>query len=202
MPRKKKEIAIADDLVDGIQRREVLRLYLSATPFEEIVEKTQLAPKTIKAVLKEVESNLNYDMASLAERITLLNLARTQELVSVVMPLALEVDLKAMRILLDIIKLQQNIAEGVKPKEELNSKVNIHIEKFEQTLTSTNPLYAIAQENMEHEWLGQAERSIDEIYNTPVLEAPAQLDDEILDFATKIEQEYGDELEAIPADDD
>lgn len=189
MPKQKRDAALANNLVETVKHRQVLQLYLAATPLHEIAEKAELTLSTVKKILDEVQSNLNYDMASLAERIFLLNLARTQELVHVTMPAALEGDLKSMRILLDIIKLQQSLAEGVKPKEDNRNQVSIHIENFEQTFTSSNPLYAIAQENMEDEWLNVAERSIDEIYRTPVLEAPPQLDDDILTVAERIEKE-------------
>lgn len=179
-------------LAELTTKGKVADLFLSGKSPLEIGEELGITREGVEYHLRSIEEQMLTNMSAFAERISLFNLARLQKIVQMVMPKALEGDLKYVRALLDVIKMQQDIGDKMKPKRD-STQIAIHIENFEQTLSSSNPLYSIAQENMQTAWLDETEVEIVDMYNQ-IPDTTPEYDNQKIDaLLAKVESKLDEE---------
>lgn len=183
-----------------VHRVMVMKLYLSGKRPSEIAQDTGLAETTIKTYLREANELVSFEMLELAETSSLRNLARMEQLFSVVWPYALgqvknketgEVDHyppdeKMAKLALQIIKMEEDQSSAVqeaKRKQLEEERAYDEIIVSERTFTGSSELYQMALEDMRQEYLVAGEESfvdfdMDRLYNQ---DPDAPLGDERLD---------------------
>lgn len=190
-PVKARQAALSTNIL----HKEILDLFLYGYSPTEIATKLGTSDVTVQTVIGNAERHVGAEMAALAERVMYVNLARTQRLFSKYMAQAEDGDLKSARFILDLIKLQVDIASKTQPKAD-HLGTTINIERFEQTITSSNPLYTIANDQItDGTWIDKADIPVSDIYDKSAV-VPSAYEEEL----KKLEEKFGSE--SLRADDD
>lgn len=149
-------------------KQQVADLYLAGKSQSEIAEATGVSVPQVSNLLKEIYSEVGFEMRDLAENIHTKNLARLEKLIAACWPWAvgkivedgteLPPDLRFVSQVANLIKMQQQWVEVVIAAYQRMAAAESHdddIKVAERTFTSSNPLYDIALDEMQNEWIGE-----------------------------------------------
>lgn len=162
-----------EQLKQEIDKNQILELFVCEYSAEEIAKKLECTSGYVEKVLADSMAAFYRKNTEYAERAALLHLAKTRALSKKWMPIALDGSLSAAQFMLKVIETERKIiGEDVKAKD-VNSTAE-DVQHFEQTLTSTDPRYAIALENLTEEWMDARHAHYDKFeLNIPIIQDDA-----------------------------
>lgn len=142
-----------ENLKTEIDKNKVLELFVCEYSSEKIAKQLECSIDYVETILANSLSQFYKRNQEYAERASLMHLAKTRALTAKWMPIALDGSLQAAQFVLKVINTEQDIIQnGLKAGSDNAADVN-DVQNYEQTLTSVDPRYAIALENLTEEWL-------------------------------------------------
>lgn len=143
-----------EELKTEIDKNKVLELFVCEYSSDDIAEKLGCSRIYVEEVLASSLASFYRKNQEYAERAALMHLAKTRALTKKWMPIALDGNLSAAQFILKVINTERDIIErGIEAEKELSTVEEV--QAFEQTLTSVDPRYAIALENLTEDWMGR-----------------------------------------------
>lgn len=162
-----------EELKNEIDKNKILELFVCEYSADAIAEKLGCSEVYVEQVLNASLAGFYRKNQEYAERAALMHIAKTRALTKKWMPIALDGNLSAAQFILKVINTERDIIQDGIQKEKETSTAE-EIQKFEQTLTSTDPRYAIALENLTEDWMGRNVLDVEALIGTvPEMRAEA-----------------------------
>lgn len=186
-----------EQLKSELDKNKVLELFVCQYSVDEIADKLGSDRRYIEQILHNSLREFFTLNQQYAERAALMNTAKLRLLTKTWLPKALDGNYNAAMLILKIIKLEEETIQGLTPAEQGSETVE-YVQKFEQTMTSTDPRYAIA--------LGNLNKQTDDesIFSLPSIEKlddiPELTDDSMSDIQDLM-QKHTDLLKKLDLDD-
>jgi hypothetical protein len=161
-------------LKEQIQTSDIIGLYLGGQTPQEIAVKMGITRQAVEYHLNSQKSELNFKMLELTENLALVSLARLEYIVKMIWPAVSQADLRAVKTLIDVTKLEIEWRDRLTVKKDDPDTITIELEKIEQTITGSSPLYSQALTSLQEDWMAGDQITLESLYEK---EPPRMPDD-------------------------
>lgn len=202
---KREQAAKRQDLALTQRRVEIADLYLAGNAVSEIAETLGVSEEYVSTQLTIVQTTLSGRLADLAERLSALNIARLERLMSIhypeaVKPAETKDDKESRRSALGpVMRIMDRELEWYKALQKAPTKSDedsagnlIQINKFEQTIVAGGELYQRVQTAMQDEWLEAASLPVETLYQQ--FPSVAHLQERLSDLESAINADTSTDL--------
>jgi predicted transcriptional regulator len=149
-------------------------MYLGGMPTSEIAEALGVTRQNVEYHLNNQKSDFSFRMMELTENMALINVGRLEFALKQIWPAVANGDLRAIKALTDITKLEIEWAKTIRPQQDNSEAITIEVEKFEQTITGNSPHYATALENLQEDWMSGETIQLEDIYAASPIKLPSE----------------------------
>ena len=160
---KRRKTFCSGCIVEGTRAYEIFNYALQGLSIQQIADKIETTEENVRQIIGKQKRQMSLEMQEMQEQWSSITMARTEWLLSKLMPV-IEAQSKdggtpskdLLKMTLDVFKFQQTIAV---PKEQDNSKPDVVIN---QTFLARGQLYDEALQAMQNEIMGYTVHKVDE----------------------------------------